>query len=226
MFTGSALEVRPPFPHIDAIRAFGDARRRIYLTATLSDDTVLVSHFNADLASVQNPITPPSASDLGDRLIVAPSEIDPAIRDAQIRELVADLAGDYNVVVLAPSYRRAEHWVDLAALTVGADEIAGAVSLRSGHVGVVVFVNKYDGVDLPEDACRVLVIDGLPEAYGANDRRTATLLGETDAMVSRQLQRIEQGMGRGVRSADDHSVVILMGSRLTQLLADPENRST
>ena len=35
--------------------------------------------------------------------------------------------------------------------------------------------------------------------------------------------RIEQGMGRGVRSAEDYCVVVLLGSRLLQLLADPRN---
>jgi len=44
-------------------------------------------------------------------------------------------------------------------------------------------------------------VDGLPEAYGGIERREAALLGETEAMVGRQLQRVEQGMGRGVRSS-------------------------
>jgi hypothetical protein len=67
------------------------------------------------------------------------------------------------------------------------------------------------------------VIDGLPESYGGLERRQAQALGDTDAMTSRQLQRIEQGMGRGVRSANDYCVVVLMGARLAQLIADPSN---
>jgi hypothetical protein len=35
--------------------------------------------------------------------------------------------------------------------------------LKNGYVGLVILVNKYDGIDLPEDACRILVIDGLAE---------------------------------------------------------------
>ena len=65
-------------------------------------------------------------------------------------------------------------------------------------------------------ACRILAIDGLPEAYGALDRIEALTLDESRAMLVRQVQRIEQGMGRGVRSNDDHCVVMLLGSRLTQ----------
>src|SRR5690606_18561852 len=87
-----------------------------------------------------------------------------------------------------------------------------------GHVGLVVLINKYDGIDLPGDACRILALDGLPEAYGALDRIEALALDESDAMITRQIQRIEQGMGRGVRSNDDHCVVLLLGSTLTQRL--------
>lgn len=52
------------------------------------------------------------------------------------------------------------------------EEIESAVnSLRGGYLGLVVLINKYDGVDLPDDACRVLLIDGLPEVYEATARR-------------------------------------------------------
>ncbi len=35
-------------------------------------------------------------------------------------------------------------------------------------------------------------------------------------ILSRQMQRIEQGMGRGVRANDDYCVVRIVGSKLTQ----------
>jgi hypothetical protein len=41
------------------------------------------------------------------------------------------------------------------------------------------------------------------------------------AMTGRQLQRIEQGMGRGIRSRDDYCVVMLLGARLIRRLHDP-----
>ncbi|MDP9226789.1 MAG: DEAD/DEAH box helicase family protein, partial [Actinomycetota bacterium] len=226
VFTASALEVRPPMPPVKRITSLAEARRRIYLTATLADDSVLVTHFDANAQAVEQPITPITASDLGDRMILAPQEINPSISDDEIRHALRQLANRINVVVLVPSHRRADEWAGVANLTAAADSIAIAVEqLQSGHVGLVVLVNKYDGIDLPEDACRILVIDGLPEAYGGIERREAVLLGETDAMVGRQLQRIEQGMGRGVRSADDYCVVLLLGSRLSQLIAIPANAS-
>ena len=222
VFTSSALEVRPPFPPVGRVRSFDDAARRVYLTATLPDDTVLVGDFGASSASISRPITPSSAADIGDRLIIAPQEINTTIGDEAIRQSMRTFADSVNVVVLVPSFRRAEHWVNVADVTAAADDIAAVTRrLQSEHVGLVVLVNKYDGIDLPEDACRILVLDGLPEAYGALERLQAVALGRGGPMAARQIQRIEQGMGRGVRSAEDYCVIVLVGRRLLQLIADP-----
>jgi hypothetical protein len=225
VFTSDALEIRPPCPPIDKIPSFLAARRRIYMTATLADDSVLVTDFDADPATVEHPITPASGGYLGDRLILAPQEISPQIQEHEIREAVREFANRRNVVVLVPSHRRAGLWREYADVTASdSPGIAAAVArLRSGHVGLAVLVNKYDGIDLPDDACRILVLDGLPEAYSGLERRDAAVLGSSKALFDRQLQRIEQGMGRGVRSTNDHCVVLLLGSRLSQLIASPQS---
>jgi hypothetical protein len=213
------FEIRPPCPPIARIPSFVRARRRIYLTATLADDSVLATHFGADPESVSFPVTPRSADDLGDRMILAPMDNCPEVTAEEIADLLVSLSRTCNVVIICPSRSKADRWRPVADAVHAADTLHGGVSsLRNGHVGLVVLINKYDGIDLPHDACRVLVIDGLPEAYGPLDVLEAASLADTNAMVSRQIQRIEQGMGRGVRSQTDHCVVLMLGSRLTQHL--------
>jgi hypothetical protein len=222
IFTGEALEIVPPCLPVETIPAFHQARRRLYLTATLADDSILITDFAADAASIASPITPGTAGDLGDRMILIPQETHPEATEDQVRDLVVDLAATYNVVVIVPSWRVARSWESVAALTLDRESVyEGVERLRAGHVGLVVFVNRYDGIDLPGDACRVLVLDGLPESYTGVDRLAAEALAESDAMMARQLQRIEQGMGRAVRSNDDHCAVILLGGRLTQRIHTP-----
>ena len=225
IFSSETFEIQPMCPPTNMITSFEVARRRLYLTATLADDSVLVTHFGVSEAAAQDPVTPSSAADIGDRLILSPRELNARMSDERVRDVVEALAAKYNVVVLVPSYRRAHFWRDISALTVGAEEIEEAVeSLKRGHVGLVVFVNKYDGVDLPDDACRVLVIDGVPEAVDNAERREAEVLGGSDVLAHRKLQRIEQGMGRGVRSAEDYCVVLLLGASLSSVLAKPQMR--
>lgn len=219
--TANQFEVMPPCPPIEKFPSFSMAERRIYLTATLADDSVLVTHFDAEPSSVATSLVPDSAADLGDRLVLAPQELNPEISHADVRELAKALAGAHNVVVLVPSWRQAGKWSGEADLTVStAGDISASVErLKREHVGLVVIVNRYDGIDLPDDACRALIIDSLPFAYSGIERREAVALRDSQAMVTRQLQRLEQGMGRAVRSRDDRCVVILLDSRLTQLVA-------
>lgn len=227
--TADAVEIRPPCPPIEQIVSFAKARRRIYLTATLADDSVLVTDFDADPKSVARPITPVGGGYLGDRLILAPQELNPTITDDEVRQAARRFAdAGRNVVVLVPSHYRAKQWSTYSDVTAAtADEIADAVARLRGKtpVGLVVLVNKYDGIDLPDDACRILIVDGLPETYNGIDRRERTVLGDSDAMIGRQLQRIEQGMGRGVRSTSDYCVVLLLGPKLSQRIANRENRA-
>lgn len=224
VFSGRALEIKSPCPPVGKIASFQDAQRKIYLTATLADDSVLVTHFEADAGSIRSRIVPTTAADLGDRLILAPQQINPRLNDEEIRKAVRHLADRVNVVVLVPSHRQAAPWTDSADVIAAADNVANVVdALQSGHVGLAVLVNKYDGIDLPDEACRVLVVDGLPGAFRLTDRREAQVLRSSDAIVRRQLQRVEQGMGRGVRSVEDYCVVLLLGPALSQLVSQPVN---
>ena len=222
IFTASEVQIKPPCPPVSQIPSFVQAKRRLYLTATLADDSVLVTHFGADPDCISTPIHPGAADDIGDRMILAPQEARPDWSDETIRDYVTELARKYNVVVIVPSASRAEFWRQAADDELYAGNLREGIGrLKNRTHGLVTLVNKYDGVDLPDDACRVLVIDGLPEAYSGIDRIEAAALDDTAAMMGRQLQRIEQGMGRGIRSRDDHCVVMLLGARLIRRLHDP-----
>lgn len=226
VFGGTGLEISPRCTPIDRITSFAHAKRRIYMTATLADDGVLVTKFQADPAAVAEPVKPKGVGEIGDRMIVVPQEINDTITDDDIKALVADISKTKNVTVIVPSEKRAEYWYDVASQVLRKDNIAAGIDhLKSGnHVGITVLINRYDGVDLPDDACRLLVIDGLPEFLGLADRVEATVLEGTEVELLRQIQRVEQGMGRGVRSSEDRCAVLLLGNRLAQKINQPNAR--
>jgi hypothetical protein len=222
---GKTLEIAPRNLPIDVIPSFARAQRRLYMTATLADDGILVSHFNADPTAASDPIKPKGVGDMGDRLILAPQEINPQITTLDVKRVAMEIAQKKNVVVIVPSFRAAAFWKDAAALTLDKTTIAGGLDkLKAGHVGLVVLVNKYDGIDLPDDACRLLIIDGLPEVYGLIERNEMAALDGTEIEITRQVQRLEQGMGRGVRSSEDYCVVLLLGPKLSRRIHLPAAR--
>lgn len=225
-FSATRAELRAAVLPIDRIPSFVSATRRIYMTATLADDSILVTHFGANPDTLREPLTPSTAADLGERMILAPLETHPNVSVVSVQRMLAEKAKRVNVVVVAPSTRRTQMWTDVADVIADSESIEATVAaLRQGHVGLVVFNNRYDGIDLPGDACRILVIDGVPEAYGALDRVEMLALEHSQAATGRQIQRIEQGMGRGIRSKDDYCVVVLLDHRLTQRIHGEQNLS-
>jgi hypothetical protein len=219
VFGGGHLEISPRCLPIDVIPSFTNAERRVFMSATLADDSILVSDFDVDPKALDRPVTPSSASDIGDRMILVPQSLNPDVNDEDLKRFLKDLSTEYNVVVIVPSRYRAEFWADVADQTLAADNLhAGVEDLKRSHVGLVVMVNKYDGVDLPYDACRILAIDGLPDVRRRIDKIEEVALAGSDEILSQQVQRIEQGMGRGIRASDDQCVVLLMGRRLVSHL--------
>ncbi|MCY3820154.1 MAG: DEAD/DEAH box helicase [Gammaproteobacteria bacterium] len=220
---GQHLEIEPHFPATDLIQPFRRAKRRIYMTATLADDSVIVTHFGADPDSFPTPIIPASSQSMGERMILMPQELNSNLTTADVRTLLADLARTVNVVIIVPSVVAAQDWKAAAHQVLVGDAVgAGIHRLRSGHVGLTVLVNRYDGIDLPGDACRVLALVDLPEVRSYSDSVDTEVLSGTAVSLRRQLERIEQGMGRGVRSNDDYCAVLLLGAKLTGRLRSPD----
>lgn len=222
---GQNLEIEPYFPATDLIQSFRRAKRRIYMTATLADDSVIATHFGANPNKIAKPIVPTSSQSMGERMILMPQELNSNLTVADVRAMLAELAEKVNVVVIVPSALAAKDWEDDAdQVLVGEEVVDGIEKLRKGHVGLTVLINRYDGIDLPADACRVLVISDLPEVSSYADLIDSEVLSGTAVNLRRQVERIEQGMGRGVRSNDDYCAVLLLGAKLTSRLRSPEGQ--
>ena len=220
---GQHLEIEPYFPATDLIQSFRRAKRRIYMTATLADDSVIVTHFGANPDNQVTPIVPSSSQSMGERMILMPQELNSDLTTADVRQLLAELAANVNVVIILPSTLATADWEQVAdQVLVGDEVVAGIEKLRGSHVGLTVLVNRYDGIDLPGNACRVLAIVDLPEVSSFVDLVDSEVLSGTTLNLRRQLERIEQGMGRGVRSNDDYCAVLLLGPKLTSRLRSPE----
>lgn len=221
IINASSIEISPKGIDLDKISSLEEASRRIFMSATLADDSVFVSALGLAAEDMKNIITPENANDIGDRLIIFPKYVNSDISEMEIKEKVEEIAENYNVVILVPSFSRAKFWDEEGVRTTTKDNIGGMVQvLKSGkYVGKVIFVNRYDGIDLPGDACRMLVVDGLPPLNSVKDRYIQSVAPQSTTLLREQVQRIEQGMGRGVRSNDDECCIVLMGDELTDVLS-------
>ena len=218
--------ITPFYPLVDLVPSFAECPRRIYMSATVADDSSIVRTFDADGKSVAKAIAPTSLAGVGERMILIPSltKLPRNSVTRMIGELCRHVSKSSGVVILAPSTHTAKQWSDIATVAVGTDVSKAVACLVSGdNTGPYVFPNRYDGIDLPGPSCRLLLMGGLPRGSNVYDLHRATILDGSGIIDSSLAQRVEQGMGRGTRGGGDHCVVILLGNDLVGWISKTAN---
>ncbi len=104
------IQIIPNSIPIHKIESFEDAKRRIYLSATLPDDSPFATLLGVDFDKVNKIISPEKANDIGERLILTPKIINKDILDEDVRYKLVEMSKDYNVVVIVPSFSAAQYW--------------------------------------------------------------------------------------------------------------------
>lgn len=217
------IEVAPSYVPFHNVRAFNEAKHRYILSATFEDQIDLVKDLGISVDSIKNALIPKDRKDVGQRLILAPQRFDSRLTDEQIMALAKEYSeSGINVMVLTPSSERAKKWKDIGAEILENESINKDIANLKTKKGLFyVLVNRYDGVDLNGDMCRVLILDGYP-SFSSYQQLYAELRLES-VKASLKAQIIEQGLGRAVRSGSDYCVVYLMGKDLLQFVGNKSN---
>lgn len=217
------FEIAPTYVPYNNVRVFNEAKHRFILSATFEDQIDLIKDLGISMESIKTALIPKDRKDVGQRLILAPQRFDPRITDEQILQMVKNYTSHgINVMVLVPSWERAIKWQEIGALIIKKTNINDTIeSLKTTIAGFYVLVNRYDGVDLSGDMCRVLVIDGYPSFTSYEQLYKELRLESVKASLKAQI--IEQGLGRAVRSGSDFCTVYLMGKDLLQFIGNKSN---
>jgi replicative superfamily II helicase len=214
------------YPSVDMFPSFATCPRRVYMSATVADDSSIIRTFDAQLQSVSKPIIPTSLAGVGERMILIPDLMRFGKTDTEniIKRLATRVSKTYGVVVLAPSAARAEKWSDVAQVAQGTGVAQAVAQLLDGSShGPYAFPSRYDGMDLQGNSCRLLVLVGLPRGDNPYDLFRATILEGSGLINTTLAQRIEQGMGRGTRGGSDYCVVILVGRDIVGWVSQAAN---
>jgi replicative superfamily II helicase len=219
-----AFIITPILPLVDLIPSFSECNSRIFMSATISNAGDIIRTFDASSESISVPITSNSLAGVSERMILAPELMPFNIDD--IPKMLEDIVKfavtehDASTVILAPSDFAAKQWVDVAQYANITNKVTDYVSqlVKGESRGPFVFANRYDGIDLPGAACRILILSDLPRGSSEYDHYRANTFAGGVELISAVAQRIEQGVGRGARGAGDYCVVIVTGKILTSWL--------
>lgn len=228
VISGAAIEIEPYIPPLAAFGSYADAPHRIFMSATVTDDAFLVKGLQLKPETIINPLTYAKESWSGEKMVLLPSLINEELdRERIVKEFAPQNSKRrYGVVALATAFARVNDWDSYGAAVTNKDSVGAAISrLRSGvHERTVILVNRYDGIDLPDDTCRILIFDGKPFSESLVDLYEEACRPDSVATLMRTVRTIEQGMGRSVRGEKDYSVVIIIGPDLTRLVRDQDSR--
>lgn len=209
------IEITPDCIPIEKISGFENAKRRIYVSATLKDDGDLLNSFNIDVKNIKTIITPENASDIGNRIILYPQINNPSITDEEIKSYLKNKSSEMRIVVIVPSRKKVSFWQDVADRIFDKSNIE---DVKKYDTGLDIIINRYNGIDLKGKLCSILVIDGIPNSRTKYDEIKEIMLLNTNISIKNQMQKIEQGMGRGIRSHQDCCGIIFMGKNLSNII--------
>lgn len=228
VFSGNGIEIEPFVPPLYAFGSYDKAQCRIFMSATVTDDAFLVKGLQLSPKTIMNPLIYEKETWSGEKMILIPSMINPSLT----REIIVEEFGKPNkkrrfgVVVLSPGFDWTKDWKAYGSIVADTGTISSVVSsLQSEKFeNTIVLVNRYDGIDLPDNSCRILLLDGKPYSESLVDLYEENCRPHSSMTLMRTLRTIEQGMGRSVRGEKDYSVIIVLGRELVRLLRDNNSK--
>lgn len=217
-------------PYVFPVQDYGPLAapvQRIYMSATLHDPEDLRRRLGTPPIRKLNIRPEFSKGDDGRRLFVFNQTASPATRGDPTEEALVPLRellkAERKSVWLCSSKREAAKWskwivaelgpeTSTLELTATGDEIEEFCGADKGHLFIA---GRFEGMDFPDDTCRLAVLPSLPIATGALERFTTEQLKDAQFQRTRMLERIKQAIGRCTRGGDDYAVYYLLDTRFT-----------
>lgn len=227
----SAIEIRPYHPPTQLAPGYAKAKQRIYLSATLGSMDDLQRRIGGKAVTRLTPTAPLPTGATGERQFVLNATGKPALDDDVLEWALEQVAAaDGRAAWLCASNAEA----DLLEARLR-DEGERVFRLRTGDddqvdawtaakKGQLVTAGRYDGLDLPGDVCKLVIITTVPQASSEYERFVVAYLGDATFMRHRVGQRVTQALGRANRTPDDRSLYLGLDPTFAQLLADPAVR--
>ncbi len=215
--SSSSIEISPPFIPTGVYDFLGKGVRRVYLSATMEFETDFVRAFGVKPSS---PIVPDNDAGNGERVILLSSRFAPAADKATV---ATEIVKNHKLLVSVPSYPRAGGWKEFGQPPTRDKFTEELQAFRQAEKGVFILVSRIDGIDLPQDACRVMLIDGAPSGSSLMDVYLSRNLGLLNLYSTKMASRITQLLGRINRGRSDYSAFVIYGDDINVWLKTERN---
>jgi hypothetical protein len=217
----SEVTIRPIIPPTHSHDAFASIGQRVYLSATLGGKSDLQRAYGAK----QIELFRAKSAQWGRRYIFVPGLFTSDDEAFKIAANIWDSLSVRRAVLIAPSGKAANKayasfvaHASSVSTRLGSDDIKDDLAPFTKNTDVMLVLGgRYDGLDLPEDDCRLLLLVDSPAATNALERHLTSKWKMGPVMRRKERTRLMQGMGRCTRSATDFAVVVWLGQSLVDI---------
>lgn len=219
VFSGTEIEITPYKLPLKKFGAFFKAKHRVFMSATISNDSFFIKDLGVEKKVVEVPLTLNNKWS-GERMILIPSLIDDSLKREEIINWISKVPKNhkipYGIIALVPSFEQAKIWEGAGAKLVKSETIEDEINKYKNEDfrNLLIFANRYDGIDLADSLCRILILDSEPQNESISEKYYATCIGNSEEQKIKKSQTIEQGLGRAVRGEKDYCVVLIIGNDL------------
>lgn len=229
IISGNSLEIAPYRLPLELFGSYSKAEHRVFMSATVNDDSFFIKGLGLNSATIEKPLCVTNERWSGEKMILIPSLIDNTLDRTEIVNLFAKPRSDakFGIVALTPSFKGSQDWSKYESIITDYKNIYHEIEKlkNKDFEKTVVIVNRYDGIDLPDHTCRVLIFDSKPFSESLEDRYFEICRSTSEIIAVKQAQIIEQGLGRGVRGEKDYCVILLIGTELVKVIRSKNTRS-
>ena len=223
-----SILIRPFLPPTQIHAPFEQATQRVYMSATLGAGGELERI--TGVKSIKRLPFPAGWDKRGSgrRLFLIP-EI--TMSDEEMIEVVEDAVKElHRSLILIPGQYASEGTKLISTIEqlgmniLRATDIEDSIDPFLNGNNVALILSRYDGLDLPDDACRLLIFGGLPSGTNLQERFLRSSISAFSLLRDRVITRFAQGVGRCTRSDNDYAIVFVIGRPLVDFLLKSENQ--
>ena len=225
--SGAALEISPYLPPLRLFKSYSEASSRVFMSATVADDSFLIKGLGLSPDVVSNPLAYDKQKWSGEKMMLIPSLIDESLdRGTMVKFFAERRAANFGIVALTPSFKRSRDWDSYGAVVATNETIDAEIEKiqTDKRDKPLVMVNRYDGIDLLDDACRILIFDSEPYSESLIDLYVESCRRKSETTLIRKVRAIEQGFGRSVRGERDYCIVVIIGPDLVKFVRSQKTR--
>lgn len=220
------IVIRPVIPPTLTHAPFATAKQRIYMSATLGKSGELER-----ITGIQNIFRLPMVNDwdkkgLGRRFFMFPNA---SFQSDDMNEVLLKINKTVNrTLVLVPDNQYADKITksikensDTQVFS-SKDIETSKTSFISSKDAIAILANRFDGIDLSGEECRMLIVMDLPKATHLQEKFLITRMAASVLFNERIKTRIVQAIGRCTRSPVDYSAVCIIGEDIMNELISPK----